>query len=109
MVMFDKGLDCCAGFGSEILFNSLKIIWRMAKWFFLWIFFKLVLQIMAGEAVEMSVKKIEQHHGIFSSWSCNASCNGIFYAEDLTGKDRIAFDKGVERNVFWFVEHLLAE
>jgi len=81
----------------------------MAKWFFLWFFFKLVLQVIAGEAVEMGIKKIEQHYGAFCSWSCNASCNGVFHTEHLSGKGRIALDKGIERNVFWLVEHLLAK
>ena len=37
-------LQGCAGFGSEILFHSLKIIRRMAKWFFLWFFFDVDMQ-----------------------------------------------------------------
>ena len=64
---------------------------------------------MAGEAVEMSIEEVEEHHRTFCSWSSQASNYSIFCVEHLPGKGGVAFDKGFEWNVFRLVQHLLAE
>ncbi len=54
--MLNTGLVVVPGVFWKFITYSLKIIQRMAKCFFPLAFFTLLLQVMAGKAVEMSIK-----------------------------------------------------
>ncbi len=64
---------------------------------------------MPGESVEMRIEEIEEQDGRFCIRGSHASFDRIFYGEDLSGKGGVAFDKGIKLNIFWAIEHLLAE